>query len=308
MRWLVRTKKASSGLLLMLLLQCMQPAYATSLRYCDQPPTLSATQKDKLLRMSDAVKAELERSGSTIALVSRSGLDLRRLGERYSHAGLSLRDHVEVPWAVRQLYYACDEHAPRLFDQGISGFLLGTEDPDLGYLSLVFLPEQEASTLAQRALDKSQALSLLAATYSANAYPFSVRYQNCNQWVLELLATALGALPASDSTAEARTNAQQWLQQHQYQPAAFRVGFLVKWASRFVRWVHSDDHPQGNMRQARYLVTLPAAIETFVHNRVPAATRVELCHNREHIVIHRGWDAIGENCSPAPQDTVIAFD
>ena len=36
----------------------------------------------------------------------------------------------------------------------------------------------------------SAALALLGREYSANAYPFSPRYQNCNQWVAELLATA----------------------------------------------------------------------------------------------------------------------
>src|SRR5689334_14990247 len=89
------------------------------------------------------------------------------------------------PWSVRQLYYACDESRPRIFDQGMSGFALGAEAPVSGHVSLVLLPEAESATLAAAALDNRLALSLLAGRYSANAYAYSTRYQNCNQWVAE---------------------------------------------------------------------------------------------------------------------------
>jgi len=129
-----------------------------------------------------------------VALIARSGLDLSRFGVRYSHAGFSLRASENTPWSVRQLYYACDEQKPRIFDQGMSGFLLGTDNPAVGYVSIVFLPTDEAAELEHAALDNRQALRLLSPTYSANAYPFSVRYQNCNQWVMELIASAWGQL------------------------------------------------------------------------------------------------------------------
>ena len=86
------------------------------------------------------MKAELDQSGAQMALVSRSGLALQRLDQRYSHAGVSLKASDNTPWSVRQLYYACDEQRPRLFDQGMSGFVMGANDPDEGYLSIVLLP------------------------------------------------------------------------------------------------------------------------------------------------------------------------
>ncbi len=283
-------------------------AQAASLRYCDKPQPVSAQQKDKLLRMSDVVKAELERSGQGVALMSRSGLDLRRFGQRYSHMGFSLQANADIPWAVRQLYYACDEKRPRIFDQGVAGFLLGTDNPDLGYVSLVFLPEADAVTLEHTALDKQQALNLLAPVYSANAYAFSVRYQNCNQWVIEMLAAAWGALAEPADNEDPRAAAQRWLQDKGYMPSDFDVSRLLMWAGHFVKWVHSDDHPRENMMQARYRVSMPASIEAFVHTTMPGATRVEFCHNQQHMVIHRGWDAIADNCEPGEQDTVILFD
>ena len=80
--------------------------HAGSLRYCDGGTPLTAEQNDRMLRFSGIVKAELDRSGASLALVSRSGLDLDFFGLRYSHAGISLKASAETPWAVRQLYFS----------------------------------------------------------------------------------------------------------------------------------------------------------------------------------------------------------
>jgi hypothetical protein len=279
---------------------------ASVMRFCDQQAQLSADQQDKLFRFADIVKAELERSGQSLALIARSGLDLSRFGVRYSHAGLSLRASQNTPWSVRQLYFACDEHRPRIFDQGMSGFLLGTDDPSAGYVSIVFLPVAEAAELERAALDNRQALRLLGSTYSANGYPFSVRYQNCNQWVMELLAATWGHLDDADNP---RDQAQSWLKDRGYMPSVFDVGFRpLMWLGAFIPWLHSDDHPPEDIDQKIYRVSMPASIEAFVHVSVPSATRIELCHTDRHVVIRRGWDLIPEGCQPAEQDTVITLD
>jgi hypothetical protein len=95
--------------------------------YCDAPPPLTAGQQGRLLRAAAVLADALEASGRRVAIVSRSGLDLRWFGQRYSHAGISLKASPGSPWAVRQLYYACDEKQPRLFDQGLAAFVLGTD-------------------------------------------------------------------------------------------------------------------------------------------------------------------------------------
>lgn len=165
-----------------------------STRFCDRPSPLSARQQDRLLQFAAIARRELESSGQDVALIARSGIDLSRFDLRYSHAGVSLRASRNAPWSVRQLYFACDEGRPRLYDQGLAGFVLGTDDPVVGYVSIVWLPREQAAALERAALDNARALRLLAADYSANAYPFSVRYQNCNQWVIEMLAGAWGGL------------------------------------------------------------------------------------------------------------------
>jgi hypothetical protein len=277
------------------------------MRFCDRPLALSAEQKDKLFRLGGVIKTELENSGQRIALMSRSGLDLARFGQRYSHAGFSLKASQDTPWAVRQLYYACDEQRPRIYDQGVSGFLLGTDDPAIGYVSVVFLPEAEAVKLERAALDNRQALALLGGTYSANAYAFGLQYQNCNQWVAEMLAAAWGSDSATDSE-KARANAQRWLKDQAYEPTVFEVGRWLMTAGAFVPYLHSRDHPNADIEQLRYRISMPASIEAFIRQTVPGAKRVEFCHNEEQIVIRHGWTQIAEGCQAGEQDTVVRFD
>ena len=282
-------------------------APAAALRYCDRPAEASPAEQDRLLRVGALIKAELEGSGRRVALIARSGLDLRRFGVRYSHAGVSLQASPNTPWSVRQLYYACDERRPRLFDQGLAGFLLGVDDPSLGYISLVLLPEGQSAALERAALDNAQALSLLGGSYSANAHPNSLRYQNCNQWLVELLALAQGAAPKAPN--EARPQAQQWLQQHGYQGSAVTLRNPLLWlAPAVVPWLHLDDHPADDLQRGIVTVSLPASIEAWLHGTVPGARRIELCHTERQVVIRRGWAPLPEGCRAEDGDTVIGFD
>ena len=279
---------------------------ASSLRYCDQQAELSASQQDTLFRFAGIIKAELETSGQRVALIARSGLDLSWLGARYSHAGISLKASPNGAWSVRQLYYACDEQKPRIFDQGMSGFLLGTDNPFIGYVSVVLLPTSEAASLERVALDNHRALQLLGSAYSANAYAFGMRYQNCNQWMLEMLAAAWGDLADTD---DLRLEAQRWLRDKRYLPTVFEIGFRpLMWLTAFIPWLHNDDHPAVDISHKIYRVSMPASIESFVQETVPGATRVEFCHTDGRVVIRRGWQQITEGCKPEEQDTVVLLE
>ena len=274
--------------------------------FCSQDPVITASQQDRLLRFGAAVKQALSDSGQTVALIARSGTDLSRFGVRYSHAGLSLQANPAAPWAIRQLYYACDEQQPRLFDQGMSGFVLGGSNPDLGFVSLVFLPMEKAEPLERAALNNTLALQLLGATYSANAYPFSATYQNCNQWVAELLATAWGQPVAA---AEPRTAAQRWLLEAGYTPTVFEAGNPVTmWVSALVPLLHRNDHPAEDLAAWRYRVSTPRAIESFVQANLAGARRVELCHTTRQVVVRQGWEPLPDDCTPGPNDTVLPLD
>jgi hypothetical protein len=280
-------------------------AWAGIPAFCDRGREIGAADQDRVLRFAGAVRQELERSGQPVALIARAGLDLSRFGLLYSHAGVAIKD-ADKAWNVRQLYYACDESRPRLFDQGVAGFALGADAPGKGHVSLVFLDGENAEQLARATEDKRVALSLLAGQYSANAYAFGTRYQNCNQWVAEMLASAWGHLDADDAP---RERAQAWLREQGYTAGPVKVpSHWMMFAGQFVPLLHVGDHPLDDVYALALHVSVPASIEAFVHSRVPAAHRVELCHDRRHIVVHRGWEALGPDCSPLAGDEVIPLD
>jgi hypothetical protein len=272
--------------------------------FCERGKDVAAADQDRVLRFAGAVRQELARSGQPVALISRAGLDLSRFGLLYSHAGVALKDG--DAWTVRQLYYACDESRPRLFDQGVAGFALGADAPDTGHVSLVFLDGENGEQLARAAEDKRLALALLAGQYSANAYAFGTRYQNCNQWVAEILASAWGHLSGGDAP---RERAQAWLREQGYTAGPVKVpSHWMMFAGQFVPLLHVGDHPLDDVYALALRVSVPAAIEEFVRQRDPQARRVELCHDRRHIVVHRGWGALGPGCTPEPGDDVIPLD
>lgn len=280
-------------------------AHARSPGYCDRQVELSGADQDRLLRVAAAVREELATHGSHAALIARSGQDLARFDQRYSHAGISLAASANAPWSVRQLFFACDEARSRLFDQGLAGFVLGTENPKLGYLSIVLLPPAAAQPLAARALDNAAALRLLSADYSANAYPFSTRYQNCNQWVAEMLAAAWGALPEGP---DLRASAQAWLRERGYVPTVFETGspfmMMLGW---FIPYIHSLDHPLEDREQSIYRVSMPESLEAFVRATVPGAERIEVCHDEQKVVLRRGWQRMGPGCETKEGDRVVAL-
>ncbi|MET0209507.1 MAG: DUF2145 domain-containing protein [Burkholderiaceae bacterium] len=277
---------------------------ACAATFCDRPSEVSAADQDRQLRLVAQVKQVLDRANGAAALVSRSGTDLDRFGLRYSHAGIALKDSANGRWSVRQLYYACDESRPRLFDQGMAGFLMSAGHTEPARLSIVLMPAPQAERLAAAALDNRWALQLLAATYSANAYAFSTRYQNCNQWVAELMAGAW-----SDDAVRDRETAQQWLRSHGYQPAAVAIpSHGLMFAGQFVPLLHMDDHPVDDLYALRMRVSTPSALEAFVHQQARDAERVELCASGQRLIVRRGWRPLDAPCSPSPDDEVIALD
>lgn len=275
-------------------------AHAASPQFCVAGRGLPVDDKDRRLQFSAALRQLLDESGHALAVVARSGVDLARLGLRFSHAGVSLRRGPQSAWAVRQLYYACDEGRPRLFDQGLAAFLLAADESPVLHVSLLLLPPEAERALEAAALDPTSPLALLAGRYNAAAYPFDTRYQNCNQWLAELLAVAQGAPPE-------RGAAQDWLRRAGYQGQRFDPPAWMFLAAPFVPLLHLDDQPPDDLALGRVETSLPRSIEAWLRERVPGVRRVELCHDRRHIVVREGWQPLDEACEGNITDRRVAF-
>jgi hypothetical protein len=269
--------------------------------FCSQPLQPDAAQHDRLLRFGAALREELQAAGRPAALVARSGTNLERLGQRYSHAGISLQAGPLAPWSVRQLYYACDESRSRLYDQGLPAFVLDFADPRQGHALVLLPPPEAAAALARAAADDRAALALLEPRYNAASYPFDLRDQNCNQWVAELLAAAWGPGVVD------RASAQRWLRDQDYRPTLIDTG-AWRGLELFIPWVDGRGQPPETYQRGQWQVSLPATLEALVLRLWPETRRVELCHDGRQVVVRRDGAPMGERCEPAPGDRVVALD
>ncbi len=70
------------------------------------------------------------------------------------------------------------------------------------------------------------------------SYPWSTRYQQSNQWVIETLALAL------DPGVTTRAQAQAWLQRKAYEPTTLKLSAFTRLGARLTAAnVAFDDHP-----------------------------------------------------------------
>ena len=291
-------------------------AQAGVLRHCEAPADRTAAQQDRLLRMSALVRERLDAQASGVAIVARSGLNLSWWGQRYSHAGLSLQANPSGPWFVRQLYYDCAAREPRIFDEGLAGFVSGMANPDRGHLLVLILPARPVTERLERlALHGPTALGLLGTRYTANAHAFSTWSQNCNQWLAELLAFALqpvteppGAV-ASEPNPGLRDTAQTLLRAQGYAPTRFVLGHpLVTWFAGQIPWLSLDDHPAEDLQQDLLRVSMPQSIAAHVMAHVPGVRRIEACFTTAQIVVRQDGAALDEACTAQPGDQVVTLE
>jgi hypothetical protein len=216
---------------------CAAPAHAG--QSCEEHAVTQASFVDGMAT-GQAMRARLDASGGDVAIIARQGQDLSKYGLKYSHAGVAYRPAVGQPWRVYELLNECGTADSELWVDGLANFFL--DDP-FTLDSLVMVPPSKVAARLKEALADPAALRRLHQNkYNMVAYPFSTKYQNSNQWVLELLASA----EASDVRVRTREQAQDWLKMVGYQPTEMHIGALTRLGGRmFKANVAFDDHPSA---------------------------------------------------------------
>jgi hypothetical protein len=236
----------------------LSPALAG--RSCEeQPPAAEATVK--ALQLATAVQRKLEESGAQVALIGRSGQNLEKYGVRYSHFGFVWRDHPKGRWSVIHQLNHCGTADSAIYDQGLGNFFLD----DLWRMeAVVLVPNPETQSRLAALLAKGDHLHLHTSRYNMLAYAFSTRYQNSNQWALEVLAKA----ESRDATISTRGEAQQWLRLVGYAPQEIRLDALTRLGARVTRAnVSFDDHPSDLRWSDRIRTVTVDSVFAFVRKR-----------------------------------------
>lgn len=214
----------------------------------------------------------LEQSSARVAVIARAGTDLDKYGLKYSHAALVVRDHPAGLWTVVHMLNHCGTGDSGLFDQGLINFFVD----DLYQLDAMVLHlTEEAQDEILDALESGLGSKIHEARYNMVAHPFSDRYQNSNQWLLELIAASAVASIAPSGEAD-RGFAQQVLRTTGYVADQIRVGRIKRIVGGLtqanVSFLH---HPLGARIAGRYSVVTVRSIERYLDHHGLIVGRIE---------------------------------
>lgn len=244
--------------ILMVLLLCLMlpiPVFAGT-ACTEKAPTAETVQK--AFQLAIKTREALDASGAELALVARVGQDLSSYHLRYSHMAFVWRDHPQGRWLVVHELNQCGTAESALYNEGLANFFL---DDMFAWDALVVLPSlalqaRIVAQLKQAALLKN----LHEPHYNMVAYPFSTQYQNSNQWVLEMLASAMSQTLLVD-----RNMVQSWLKKTGYQPSTLRILALKRLTARlFKANVAFDDHPNGDRLLGKIEVVSVESVANFI--------------------------------------------
>lgn len=217
--------------------------------------------------MTTKLQQALEESDCRVALISRPGSDLspyRFDGEppAYTHTGFVVRR--QNHWRVYQMLNTHSGAEGHLYWQSLIDFF--RDDPH-EYRCALLVPSRKLQERIVTFIDTQHPVRLYTPRYSRVAYPFSTRYQNSNQWVIELIG-------AAQSGHGSRRDIQDYLAKQGLGPTVLRsFGFAAQTVIALVsRNTRFDDHPLGNRLAGR----IAFVTETSIRRYLQDTDRVEL--------------------------------
>jgi len=206
-------------------------------RSCEQrPPTALAVTR--AMTLAEHTAARLSQSGANVVVIARAGQNLGEYGIRYSHLGFAYKEGEGsgAVWRVVHKLNQCGTAHASLYRQGLGEFFL---DDLWQYEAAIVVLAPQTQAHLRAVLDDNVAVARLdTPAYSMVAYPWSVRYQQSNQWAIETLALA------EDPAAATRERAQAWLRLHGYEPSTLHLSAFKRLGARVASAnIAFDDHP-----------------------------------------------------------------
>lgn len=215
---------------------------------------------EKAVATATRLHHSLENGTADLVLLGRVGSDLSAYGLKYTHAGLARRLD-DGRWQVVHQLNQCGSATSRLYTHGLLEFMM--DDP-YGYDVLVITPSPALQRELRRQLDSGTPARLHQPHYNMLAYPGGApKYQNSNQWVLEVLAQA------QEGTAGHQVrNRHQSLKAYQrrgFQGSEIRLSPMKRLFGGFRANVRFDDHPREARRAGRFETVTVKSLQSYLH-------------------------------------------
>jgi hypothetical protein len=203
------------------------------------------------MTLAAQTRQALDKANVKVGIIARAGQDLSKYKQYYSHIGFVYRDTKDPNkpvWRVVHKLNHCGSSRADLFRQGLIEFF--TDDPfELATTIVPFKPGVAQQVI--NAITNPERLSLMhEPSYSLVANPWSVKYQQSNQWVTETLAMSV------NRQIERRVQAQQWLSFSGYEPDSLKISTFAQFGAELTKGnVRFDDHPRRDRVRQRIRTT-----------------------------------------------------
>ena len=124
----------------------------------------------------------------------------------------------------------------------------------------IMIPNQALQNTLFENLQGRNIKRLHQSHYSMLASPYSQRYQNSNQWVLEVLADSL-----NPNAGHSRYSAQKYLLKTGYQPAVIRVDAIERLGvNLFKSNIKFDDHSRQEQQYNKFYTVSVESIHHYL--------------------------------------------
>ncbi|KGP62891.1 hypothetical protein EP47_07765 [Legionella norrlandica] len=213
-------------------------------------------------RSALAIQKDLNRSAATVALIARVGSNLQKYGLHYSHIGFAVKNYPGRPgqWTVLHLLNECGTTNSSLYAQGLMNFFM---DNLYSMDYQIMIPDTATQNKVKTMLMPDTVKQMHNSHYNMIAYPFSAKYQNSNQWILEVIAISL-----NPNTPHSHTAAQHYLLKTGYRPSLIHINPMEKiGASMFNKHIAFDDHPFAEQKSHNFSTVTVISIENYLKKR-----------------------------------------
>ena len=226
------------------------------------------------------VIAELEAADRPLAIVSRVGQDLSQYGQRYSHAGLVVRDHPAGRWTVIHELNHCGSADSGIYAEGMLNVFL---DDMVRYEAHLLWPDDRLTEALLRALADEAPRRLHNPEYSVISRYGSESTQNSTAWLAELIGYSMAAeFPGCRrSPSQPRQIARCALDRQGFTPDSIRISYGKRvMGGLFSANASFVDHPLRSRLSGNYEVVTVRSILDWLRPQSIAEREIVEAHVR----------------------------
>ena len=206
------------------------------------------------MELGSRLSTRLDQRGVRVALVARMGTDLSKHGLRYSHLGIAHRDG-DSGWRIVHLLSACETSTSALHEDGLGRFFM---DDVVDFEALIIRLPPALEQSVQAMVHSGDAATMHQPRYNVISNPNRLDYQNCNHWVLDVLAgAATGTLD--------RSSVQQTALYASYAADTIRIPYTKRVVGGlFSKTAVFGDHSLGARVSGKYPVVTVRSVVRFL--------------------------------------------